>query len=208
MQSIHIRQPEIEDRLIPGHWEGDLIKGEGNRSLVGSLVECTTRFVVLAKIDNASTRSVVDSFSAVLNRQPAELRKSMTCDQGRGIHGHKIIIERTCVQIWLSPVINRPALAWVEAPAFMALLRQREGISARALEFLIYTAGWPVEVRGAAWPEIDVADALWTVPAERMKAGREQRVPLAAPALAVLRAADTSTSLVFPDRGGGMLSGM
>jgi IS30 family transposase len=68
MQSIHIRSPEIDDRLIPGHWEGDLIKGEGNRSSVGTLVERTTRFVVLAKMDDAGTRSVVDSFSAVLNR--------------------------------------------------------------------------------------------------------------------------------------------
>jgi hypothetical protein len=89
MQSIHIRPPEIEDRLIPGHWEGDLIKGEGNRSSVGTLVERTTRFVVLAKMDNAGTRSVVDSFSAVLNRQPAALRKSMTYDQGREMHDHK-----------------------------------------------------------------------------------------------------------------------
>jgi hypothetical protein len=53
MQSIHVRPPEIEDRLIPGHWEGDLIKGEGNRSSVGTLVERTTRFVVLAKMDSA-----------------------------------------------------------------------------------------------------------------------------------------------------------
>jgi IS30 family transposase len=102
MQSIHIRPPEIEDRIIPGHWEGDLIKGEGNRSSVGTLVERTTRFVVLAKMDNAGTRSVVDSFSAVLNRQPAELRKSMTYDQGREMHGHKILTERTGVQIYFA----------------------------------------------------------------------------------------------------------
>lgn len=102
MQSIHIRPPEIEDRLIPGHWEGDLIKGEGNRSSVGTLVERTTRFVVLAKMDNAGTRSVVDSFSAVLNRQPAGLRKSMTYDQGREMHGHKILTERTGVQIYFA----------------------------------------------------------------------------------------------------------
>src|SRR5471030_1027677 len=102
MQSIHIRPPEIEDRLIPGHWEGDLIKGEGNRSSVGTLVERTTRFVVLAKMDNAGTRSVIDSFSAVLNRQPAELRKSMTYDQGREMHGHKILTERTGDQIYFA----------------------------------------------------------------------------------------------------------
>jgi IS30 family transposase len=102
MQSIHIRPPEIEDRLIPGHWEGDLIKGEGNRSSVGTLVERTTRFVVLAKMDNAGTRTVVESFSAVLNRQPASMRKSMTYDQGREMHAHKILTERTGVQIYFA----------------------------------------------------------------------------------------------------------
>lgn len=102
MQSIHIRPPEVQDRLIPGHWEGDLIKGAGNRSSVGTLVERTTRFVVLAKIDDAGTVSVVDSFAAVLNRQPASMRKTMTYDQGREMHAHKILTERTGVQIYFA----------------------------------------------------------------------------------------------------------
>lgn len=101
MQSIHIRPPEIEDRLIPRHWEDDLIKGKGNRSSVGTLVE-RPRIIVLAKMDNAGTRSVVDSFSAVLNRQPAAMRKSMTYDHGREMHGHKILTERTGVQIYFA----------------------------------------------------------------------------------------------------------
>jgi IS30 family transposase len=63
MQSIHIRPPEIEDRLIPDDWEGDSIKGEGNRYSVGTRVERMTRFVVLAKMGKAGTRSAVDSFS-------------------------------------------------------------------------------------------------------------------------------------------------
>lgn len=107
MQSIHIRSPEIEDRVIPGHWEGDLIKGEGNRSSVGTLVERTTRFVVLARMENAGTKSVVDSFSAVLNREPEALRKSMTYDQGREMHGHKILTERTGVQIYFADPHSR-----------------------------------------------------------------------------------------------------
>jgi len=102
MQSIHIRPPEIENRLIPGHWEGDLIKGAGNRSSVGTLVERTTGFVVLAKMDNATTKAVVDSFAAVLNREPAAMRKTMTYDQGREMHGHKILTERTGVQIYFA----------------------------------------------------------------------------------------------------------
>ena len=102
MQSIHIRPPEIEDRLIPGHWEGDLIKGAGNRSSVGTLVERTTGFVVLAKMDNATTKAVVDSFAAVLNREPAAMRKTMTYDQGREMHGHTILTERTGVQIYFA----------------------------------------------------------------------------------------------------------
>ena len=100
MQSIHIRPPEVEDRLI--HWEGDLIKGAGNRSSVGTLVERTTDIVVLAKMDNATTKAVVDSFSAVFNREPAVMRKTMTYDQGREMHGHKILAERTGVQIYFA----------------------------------------------------------------------------------------------------------
>lgn len=102
MQSIHIRPPEVADRVIPGHWEGDLIKGAANASSVGTLVERTSRFVVLAKMPDAGTRSVVDSFSLVLNRQPASLRKTMTYDQGREMHGHKILTQRTGVQIYFA----------------------------------------------------------------------------------------------------------
>ena len=102
MQSIHIRPPEVADRLIPGHWEGDLIRGAGNRSSVGTLVERTTGFVVLVKMDNATTKTVVDSFSAVLNREPAAMRKTMTYDQGREMHAHKILTERTGVQIYFA----------------------------------------------------------------------------------------------------------
>ena len=102
MQSIHIRPPEVEARLIPGHWEGDLIKGAGNRSSVGTLVERATGFVVLAKLDNATTKAVVDSFAAVLNREPVGMRKTMTYDQGREMHGHKILTEKTGVQVYFA----------------------------------------------------------------------------------------------------------
>ena len=68
----------------------------------------------------------------------------------------------------------------------MAELRQQEGVAARALEFAILTAARTGEVIGARWDEINLDERLWTVPAERMKAGREHRVPLSDAALAIL----------------------
>jgi IS30 family transposase len=56
MVSIHVRPPEVDDRVMPGHWEGDLIKGAGNKSSVGVLVERTSRLVLLAKMDDATAR--------------------------------------------------------------------------------------------------------------------------------------------------------
>jgi integrase len=83
-------------------------------------------------------------------------------------------------------VEHHAALPWVEIGAFMAALRTRDAIAARALEFTILTAARTGEVLGAPWSEIDRAAAVWTVPGARMKAGREHRVPLSADALAVL----------------------
>jgi integrase len=74
----------------------------------------------------------------------------------------------------------------------------RDGIAARALEFTILTAARTGEVIGAKWGEIDLEEGSWTVPAERMKAGREHRVPLSEPALRLLRALPREGDLVFP----------
>jgi integrase len=75
-------------------------------------------------------------------------------------------------------VEHHPALPYGEIGAFMALLRNEVGVGARALEFLILTAARTGEVIGATWGEIDLANKLWTIPAERIKAGKEHRVPL------------------------------
>jgi integrase len=83
-------------------------------------------------------------------------------------------------------VEHHAALPFDDMPEFLAALRGREGTSARALEFAILTAARTGEALGARWGEIDLAAKLWTVPAERMKAGREHRVPLSEAALAVL----------------------
>src|SRR5262249_18521147 len=74
-----------------------------------------------------------------------------------------------------------------ELPSFLVQLREQEGIAARALEFTILTAARTGETIFAGWSEIDLLDKTWTVPAERMKAGKVHRVPLSARALAILQ---------------------
>ena len=83
-------------------------------------------------------------------------------------------------------VKHHPALPFVDLPAFMAELRKRDSISARALEFTILTATRTGEAIGARWDEIDLKAKVWAVPAERMKAGRPHRVPLSDRAVAIL----------------------
>jgi integrase len=80
----------------------------------------------------------------------------------------------------------------------MTDLRSREGMAARALEFTILTAARTGETLGAKWPEIDLLSKVWTVPAERMKAGVEHQVPLSARAIEILKALSTDTEYVFP----------
>ena len=102
-------------------------------------------------------------------------------------------------------VVHHAALPWQEVGSFMADLRQREGIAARAVEFGILTAARSGEIRGAFWDEIDLDAAIWTVPPERMKAGREHRVPLSSRAIEILRKAPRLTDAVFPGRRAGSL---
>jgi IS30 family transposase len=100
MVSIHVRPPEIEDRLMPGHWEGDLIKGKANASSVGTLVERTSGYLMLVKMHDATATSAVEGFSAALNRMPLAMRKSMTYDQGREMARHAEITQKTGVAIY------------------------------------------------------------------------------------------------------------
>ncbi|HZJ97212.1 MAG TPA: IS30 family transposase [Oligella sp.] len=100
MVSIHVRPPEVEDRLVPGHWEGDLIKGKDNASAVGTLVERTSGYLMLVKMNDATATSAVEGFSAALNRAPLPVRKSMTYDQGREMTRHAEITQKTGVAIY------------------------------------------------------------------------------------------------------------
>jgi integrase len=93
------------------------------------------------------------------------------------------------------------AMPYVDTPAFMAELRQRQEMSARALEFQILTAARPGEVLGMRWSEID--GNVWTVPGERMKGGKEHRVPLSARAVKLLAALPREGNYCFPGRRNG-----
>jgi integrase len=89
-------------------------------------------------------------------------------------------------------VEHHAAMPYAALPAFLENLRGQEGIAARALEFTILTAARTGEVIGATWAEISFAEKVWTVPAARMKAHREHRVPLGERALAILKEMHTS----------------
>ena len=103
MLSIHLRPPEIEDRQFPGHWEGDLIKGAANASAVGTLVERTSRLVMLVKLPDfkpASAANVMQAFTNKLLSIAAPMRQSMTYDQGREMALHKELSKRTGIAVY------------------------------------------------------------------------------------------------------------
>lgn len=106
--------------------------------------------------------------------------------------------------------IRYPAVAPDEIASWFRLLRERDGIAARALEFLTLTASRSGEIRGALWDEIDLANGIWTIPADRMKAGREHRVPLSSAAVELLTTQPRliSCPYVFPSPKNGQMSDM
>ena len=92
---------------------------------------------------------------------------------------------------------HHPALPYKDAPEFMAQLRRLDSLSARALEFTILTAARTNETLGAKWSEFNLEERIWTVPADRMKMGKEHRVPLCDRAVAILKALPRDGNRVF-----------
>ncbi|MEZ5617204.1 MAG: tyrosine-type recombinase/integrase [Rhodocyclaceae bacterium] len=92
---------------------------------------------------------------------------------------------------------HHAALDWREIGPFMAALRGQEGMAAKMMQFAILTAARSGEVRGATWDEIDLASAVWTIPASRMKAKKEHRIPLSKAALKLLEALPRDGEIVF-----------
>jgi integrase len=109
-------------------------------------------------------------------------------------HLDKLLPKRSSIR----RVKHHPALPYAEMSEFMATLRGEKGLAARALEFTILTATRTGEIIGARWEEFNLAEKLWVVPLDRMKAKKEHRVPLSREALAVLSALPHTGELVFP----------
>ena len=100
MTPIALRPPEVAARIVPGHWEADLIKGAANGSAVGTMVERTSRYILLARLRNASATTVLDGFSRRLRTVPSSLRKTLTYDQGTEMALHHDLAKRLRMDIY------------------------------------------------------------------------------------------------------------
>jgi len=98
MVSIHDRPADVEDRAIAGHWEGDLILGRN--AFIGTLVERTTRYLMLCKISKRKTEEACTAFAKRFNTLPLELRQSLTYDRGKEMSGHQELTRATKVKVY------------------------------------------------------------------------------------------------------------
>lgn len=106
--SIHVRPPQANDRALPGHWEGDLIKGAANRSAVGVLLERSSRLVMLIKLADATAASALEGFTARLRGIAAPMRKTLTYDQGKEMVRHAELTANTGVLVYFSVTRTAP----------------------------------------------------------------------------------------------------
>jgi integrase len=202
---------ECADRYIAAHeagWRNDKHKAQWKSTLA------TYVYPIIGKLSVASidTALVVKVIEPIWSAKPetagrvrgriesvldwAHVRGFRAADNPARWRGHldKVLPSRRKVKA----IKHHAALPYAEIPAFMADLRSREGISARALEFLILTAVRSGEVIRARWDEFDVGAKTWTIPRERMKGGREHRVPLSDRVLEILSVLPREGDYVFP----------
>lgn len=102
MLSIEERPKEVEDRIIPGHWEGDLIVGKNNRSALGTLVERTTRTTILIPVKSKGAFDVAKAFAREVKKLPKQMKMTMTYDQGREMAQHKLFTDITGVKVYFA----------------------------------------------------------------------------------------------------------
>ena len=102
MTPIAERPAEVTTRTVPGHWEGDLLKGARNGSAVGTLVERTTRLVILARMDGTDARSAREGFTKNLRHGPAPLRKTLTSDRGKERAEYERLAARLAIRVFFA----------------------------------------------------------------------------------------------------------
>ena len=102
MLSIEERPKEVEDRIIPGHWEGDLIVGKNNRSALGTLVERTTRTTILIPVKSREAEVVAKAFAKEVKKLPQQMKLSMTYDQGREMAQHKLFTKISGIKVYFA----------------------------------------------------------------------------------------------------------
>jgi IS30 family transposase len=96
------RPEEVQQRLVPGHWEGDLIKGAFNRSCVGTLVERKTRFVILCKMEGCTAEAGLEGFSRQLKKLPESMRTSLTYERGTELTCYSELMDRLDIDVWFA----------------------------------------------------------------------------------------------------------
>jgi len=102
MVSIHERPKEVEDRIVPGHWEGDLIIGANHATAMGTLVERTTRTVILVPLKAKDAESVAEAFAKELETLPEQMKLTLTYDRGSEMAKHKLFTERTNMKVYFA----------------------------------------------------------------------------------------------------------
>jgi len=102
MTPIAVRPAAVATRKVPGHWEGNLLKGARNKSAIGTLVEGTTRLVLLARMQGTDATSAYQGFTKQLRRVPAALRKTLTYDRGKEMAEHERLPQRLAIRIFFA----------------------------------------------------------------------------------------------------------
>lgn len=102
MVSIKERPPEVADRTIPGHWEGDLVMGKSHKSAIGTLVERTTRTVILVPLKQKDAASVRKAFARELKYLPRQMKLTLTYDRGKEMTEHELFTKQTKIQVYFA----------------------------------------------------------------------------------------------------------
>lgn len=102
MFSIEERPAEVADRIVPGHWEGDLVMGKSNHTALGTLVERVTRYTLLVQMGRTDARSVRLAFTRAVRKLPKHLKKTLTYDQGQEMSQHKKFTMATGTKVFFA----------------------------------------------------------------------------------------------------------